>query len=307
MFRILLAEPLDDPTEARLSACAQVVRAPRGDEDTLCDLIAGCDALITRTSTRVTRRLLAAGDRLRVVGVAGVGLDNVDQPAAAERGVAVLHTPAASSDAVAELTLLFILELLRPTRRMTAAYQAGEFRAARAAPHGVELRTLTVGIVGMGRIGSRVGRLCAAFGGSVLYNDVAPVGPFDFPAAPVRKEELWRSADVVTLHTPLTPQTHRLVSAAVLACMKPGALLVNAARGALVDTDALCAALRGGALAGAALDVTDPEPLPPEHELLHLPSAVVTPHIAARTIGGLQRMLAVADDVIAWLRSAPPR
>lgn len=301
--RVLLAEPLEPAAEARLDESADVVRPAASDEAALCARLGDCDALVVRTRTRVTRELLAAAPKLRVVGVAGVGLDNVDLPAAEARGIRVVHTPEASSDAVAEFTVGLMLSLLRPFGRLAEAYRAGRFHEARAGGHGVELRGLCVGIVGMGRIGSRVARICAAgFQARVLYNDVADVGPFDFAAERVEKDELYARSDVVTLHVPLTDLTRRLVGAGVLARLKPGAWLVNTARGELVDLPALAEALRGGRLGGAALDVTDPEPAPADHALFGMPNVILTPHAAARTQGGLRRMCAVVDRVLEALR-----
>lgn len=306
MFKILLAEPLDEAAERRLEGGAVIVRAPAGDEKTLCGLMEDCDALLARTHTPVTRAVLAAGKRLRVVGVAGVGLDRVDTRAAEELGIAILHTPAAASDAVAELTVGLMLQLLRPVPRLMRDYKAGHFRAARAQPHGRELRDLTIGILGLGRIGARVGRICAAgFGAKVIYNDIADPPPPPFPATAVDKPALWASCDILTLHAPLTAQTHHLIAAETLAQLRPTALLINTARGKLVDTDAITEALSQKRLAGAALDVTHPEPLPPEHPLFACETCVLTPHIAARTFGGLRRMYAVVEDVLAFLRRGP--
>jgi phosphoglycerate dehydrogenase-like enzyme len=304
-WRILLAQPLDSEAEARLAAGASIVRPTAGDAAEFQRLIADCDALIVRSSTPVSRALIEAGRRLRVIGVAAVGTDNVDPVAAAEHGVVVLHTPAASSDAVAELTLLLLLQNLRPVGRLADEYRAGRFDAARAGAHGVELRTLTVGVVGLGRIGRRVARICrVGFGAKVLYNDIVDVGPLDFDAQPVDKLRLWSESDIITLHVPLTELTRGLVDAGVLARMRPTALLVNTARGAVVHTAALLTALERGTVAGAALDVTDPEPLPVGHPLLSHPRCLLTPHIAARTHGGLRRMMAVVDDVLAQLARA---
>ncbi len=297
---VLLADSLDAAAEARLHAKAEVLFAA-GDDRALLELIAQADALIARTHTPVTRRLLEAGTRLRVIGVAGVGVDRVDLTAAAECGVTVLHTPGAASDAVAEFTVHLMLELLRPVRALSAAYAAGRFHEARREPHGAELRDCTIGIVGMGRIGSRVGRILAGVGARVVYNDITPVGPFDYPATPLAKRELWAASDFVTLHVPLTSETRGLVGDQVLPQFKAGARLINTARGAAVDTAALVEALQNGSLAGAALDVTDPEPLPADHPLFALPQCVLTPHVAARTHGGLARMYAVVDDVLAYL------
>ncbi len=303
MHRVLLPLPLDPEAEARLAAAAEVVRPPATDEPALCAAIADCDGAVVRTSVPVTRRLLAAGRRLRVVGVAGVGLDHVDVEAARELGVAVLHRPEASSDAVAELTVALMLQLLRPVPRLAAEYRAGRFEAARRRPHGVELRGRTVGIIGMGRIGSRVGRIVAAgFGATVIYNDIAAVGPFDFAAEPVEKAEVFARAEILTLHVPLTEQTRGMVNAGVFEQMGAGARLINTARGAVVMTDALVEALRSGRLAGAALDVTEPEPLPATHPLFEMEKCILTPHVAARTHEGMRRMYAIVDDVIEFLR-----
>ncbi|MFH1748735.1 MAG: NAD(P)-dependent oxidoreductase [Planctomycetota bacterium] len=307
MFKILLADVLDSDSEQRLNAGAQVIRPPAGDEATLCEHIGDCDALVARTHTPVTRAVLAAGQRLRVVGVAGVGVDRVDTAAAAELGITVLNTPDASSDAVAEFAVSLMLQLLRPTARLAAGYKQGIFKEARKSAHGRELRELTVGIVGMGRIGSRVGRICSAgCGARVLYNDIVEVGPFAYPATPADKETIWSTADIITLHVPLTDLTRKLVEGEVLARLRPEAYLINTARGAVVDNAALAKALQKNALAGAALDVTDPEPLPVGHPLFDCNNCIITPHIAARTFGGLHRMYAVVDDVLDHLRTGPP-
>ncbi|MBK9118049.1 MAG: hypothetical protein IPM18_00355 [Phycisphaerales bacterium] len=299
MDRILLAEPLTAAAEARLAMSGELVRAVEPREDELCRLLPGCVALVGRTRTPVTRRLLEVGDLLRVVGIAGVGLDRVDTEAAAERGVRIVHTPAAATEAVAELAVALLLNLLRPVGRLMEEYRAGRFTEARAVPHGRELCDMTVGIVGLGRIGSRFAALCATgFGAQVLYNDIRDVGPLSFPARAVSKEELWGACDVVSLHVPLTGATQGLVSAAVLEQMLPGAYLLNTARGAVVDTLALVASLDSGRLGGAGLDVTEPEPLPAGHALLVHPRCLVTPHIAARTHRGWERMCAVVDEVV---------
>ncbi len=304
MAKILLPFALSPDAEARLAAAGEVVRPPAHDEDTLCAYVADCDAIVARTHVTISRRVLAAGPRLRVVGVPGVGTDRVDVAAADELGIQVVNTPAAATEAVADLALAFMLQLLRPIGRLSAAYRAGVFTGARAAGHGDELHQRTVGIVGMGRIGSAVGRRCAAgFGAQVLYNDIADVGPFDFAAEAVPKDDIWARCDMITLHVPLTPQTRSLIDADVLSRTKPTAYLVNTARGAVVDTAALTAALLGQRIAGAALDVTDPEPLPPEHPLFTCERCLLTPHIAARTHRGLRRMYDVVDAVIAVLRS----
>lgn len=303
--RVLLASPLDPPSERRLADAAEVVRPATEHAESLLRAVAGCEAIIVRTHTRISRELLAAGaGALKVVGVAGVGVDRVDLAAAAELGIAVEHMPAAATHAVAEFTLALMLELLRPIRTLSARYVAGDYAGARLESHGDELASKTVGIVGMGRIGSSVARLCGAgFGARVLYNDIRDVGPFDFSAESAEKPALWAEADVVTLHVPLTGQTRRMIDAETLGRMRPGAMLINTARGEVVDTAALCRALDQGALAGAALDVTDPEPLPSHHPLFEQPRCILTPHVAARTHSGLRNMYGIVDVVLARLSS----
>jgi phosphoglycerate dehydrogenase-like enzyme len=247
--------------------------------------------------------VLKAGKHLRVVGVAGVGTERVDTAAAEELGITVLNTAEASADAVAEFTVALMLQLLRPVPRLAGEYRQGHFKPARAEAHGNELGGLTVGIVGMGRIGSRVGRICnAGFGARVLYDDIVDVGPFPFETVAVDKPTIWSRSDIVTLHVPLTGLTRGLVNADVLAQFRPSAVLINTARGPVVDTEALTAALEQGRIAGAALDVIDPEPLPMEHPLFACERCILTPHVAARTVAGLRGMFGIVDLVLTFLR-----
>lgn len=301
--------PFDFPADRRaLLAQRGRVLQPTTSQAPLTHLLPDCDALIARTNLVINADLLRHAPRLRVIGVAGVGLDNVDLDAAAQLGIEVLHVPDAASDAVAEWAVGLMLQLIRPRARLVSEYRAGQFRGARANASGVELRELCVGILGLGRIGSRVGRICNhGFGARVLYNDIRSVPPPGFHATPVEKSELWRTADILSLHTPLTPLTRGLLSADVLNQLKPGAILINTARGAIVDTAALLAALQSGRLGGAGLDVLDPEPLSPDHDLFKLPNCLLTPHVAARTQGGLDRMLGVVERVLEFLDRTPPR
>lgn len=307
MHRVLLTDTLDADAEARLAAAAEVVRPNARDEAAICAAVADCDAIVAKTSTPITRRILEASARLRVVGVAGVGLDKVDEAAANELGIRVIHVPAAASDAVAELTFALILQLLRPVARMADQYRRGAFAEARREPHGVELCGQTVGILGCGRIGSRVARIAVGFGCRVLYHDIRTVDPPPAGAASVDSETLWRESDIVSLHVPLTSQTRGMVDARRITTMRRGALLINTCRGAVVQTDVLLAALASGQLGGAGLDVVEPEPLPLGHPLFAMPNCLLTPHIASRTHAGLRRMNAVVDDVLAALRHKPKK
>jgi D-3-phosphoglycerate dehydrogenase len=272
------------------------------DETDLIAAVGTCDALLVRSQCRVTRRVLDAAPRLRVIGRAGVGLENIDVAAAEERGVAVLHTPEAATDAVADLTLALMLALVRRLSCYDHQVRQGIFHEARTAALR-EMADLTVGIIGFGRIGQAVGRRCHyGFGMPVLYNDIASIRPPGFPAQAVAKQDLYRQSDIVSLHVPLTEATRGLIDREALAQFKTDAILINTARGAVVDSTALAAALRDGRLAGAGLDVFDPEPLPLHHPLLSAPNTLFTPHIGARTDHGLRRMSEIIDAVITFLQ-----
>jgi phosphoglycerate dehydrogenase-like enzyme len=188
-----------------------------------------------------------------------------------------------------------------------AAVRYGGFEQARRTTCLCELSELTLGIVGLGRIGKAVARRCRhGFGMRILYNDIVSPGWLDFAATPVGKEELYNTSDVVSLHVPLTDETKYLINAGALAKFKPQAILLNTSRGAVVDSEALAHALSSGAIAGAALDVFDPEPLPPNHALMHAPNTLFSPHVGARTVGGLARMNEVVEDVIRVLEGKQP-
>lgn len=302
--RIILAGKLDAATESRLESAADVVRVQASDEDDLLKLVSEADAIVGRTHTPLTARVFEAGKKLRVVGIAGVGLDQVDVLAAQEHGVKVLNRAGAATQAVAELTVLMMLTLERRIDRYGSSYDQGNYQI-RNQIRDHEFSTKTIGIIGMGRIGRRVAEIVQrGFGCRVLYNDVVDVGPFDFDCQAVSKDELFTSVDVISLHVPLSVDTRGLVDAEQLSQIPSAAHLINTCRGAVVDTEALVEALRSNQLAAAALDVTDPEPLPVGHALFALDNCVLTPHIASRTSVGMANMFAVADDVLAYLERA---
>lgn len=273
------------------------------DEEVLKRAVRDCDALLVRTGSRVSREVIECAERLRVIGRGGVGLDNIDLQAARERGIEVVYTPGAATNAVAELTIGLMIALVRRVVVGDAAVRAGRFTEERKAHRAGELSQLTLGIVGMGRIGQAVARRCLnGFKMRVIYNDIADVTPLEINATSVSKETLYGDADVVSLHVPLTDETRGLIDAAALSRFKPGAFLVNTARGAVVDGIALAEALTSGRLGGAALDVFDPEPLPRDHPMMRAPNTCFTPHVGARTRTGLARMNEVVDDVIRILK-----
>ncbi|UCC30327.1 MAG: hydroxyacid dehydrogenase [Phycisphaerales bacterium] len=307
-LHIVFAEKFDTQAVERMRSVGRVTILDTCDEATLTEAVRDCDALLVRTYAPVTRGVLEKAKRLRVIGRGGVGLENIDVDAARERGITVVYTPGAATEAVADLTIGLMISLLRHIIAGDAMVRAGHLAEARARAVDCDLGELTVGIVGLGRIGKAVARRCRnGFGMTVVYNDIVEPGLVDFVARPLAKEPLYRQADVVSLHVTLTDLTRGLINDETLAQFKAGAILINTARGAVVDSEALAKALSTGRLAGAGLDVFDPEPLPEGHPLLTAPNTLFTPHIGARTHGGLARMNAVVDDVIDVLQGKPPR
>lgn len=305
---IVVAEWLSAEAMERLRAAGEVVELPDGRQETIARAVGHAQALIVRTYGQVTRRVIDAAPDLRVIGRAGVGLENIDVDYARRRGVAVVYTPAAATQAVAELTVGLMLAVVRRIPEYEARLRAGEFAELRGHASGGELSGKTVGIVGLGRIGKAVARICHwGLGMKVVYNDIVEMGWLDTPADALGKDALYAASDVVSLHVPLTPLTEKLVNETSLACFKPGAYLINTARGKVVDSAAVAAALADGRLAGAAFDVLDVEPPPPDHPLLAAPNCVLSPHVGARTPAGLAAMSDVVDDVIAVLCGKRPK
>jgi D-3-phosphoglycerate dehydrogenase len=290
VHRILIADPLEaSGLDILRAAGADVTVLAAADRDRLAERVADADALVVRSATRVTRELLAAAPRLRVVGRAGIGVDNVDVPAATERGVLVVNAPTANVLSATEHTFAMLLSLARRVPAADASMKRGEWD--RKSFLGVELQGKTLGVVGFGRIGQRVAARARGFEMSVLAYD-----PFLEPSVARRLEveqapldELLARADVVTLHTPLTPETRNLLDAPRIAKLKRGALVVNCGRGGTLDEAALLAALESGAVGGAALDVFEQEPTP-RHELVRHPRVVASPHIGAQTVEAQERI-----------------
>ncbi len=297
--RVLVSDPLSARAVASLRATPGLdVEERRGlSEDQLLPLVAGIDAWIVRSATKVTRRLIDAAPGLRWVARAGAGLDNIDVDAARARGIVVLNVPGANAVAVAELTFGLLLALLRQIPAADASLRRGEWDRARW--KGGELRGRTLGIVGLGRIGRALAARARAFEmpcvGHDPYVDDASVRALGVEPLPL--QALLPRAQILTLHLPLTPETRGLIGAAELARLPKGALVVNAARGGLLDEEALHAALVSGALGGAALDVFAAEP-PGASPLLSLPNVVATPHVGAATVEAQE---AVGEEIVKLL------
>jgi D-3-phosphoglycerate dehydrogenase len=281
--RILVAEPLAEDGLTLLRAEHEVVTAANPPREELLERIPRYDALIVRSGIRVDAQLIRAGTRLVVIGRAGTGLDNIDLEAADAAGVAVVNAPAANTTAVAEHALALMLALARQITTAESSLRAGEWR--RADFMGVELAGKTLGIIGLGRIGLAVADRARAMDMQLLGAD--PYVAADAAAAhgvrlaPIA--ELLPRADFVSLHVPLADATRGLLGPAELAQMKPTAIVINTARGGIVDETALAAALAAGRLGGAGMDVFEDEPLPADSPLRSAPNTVLTPHLGAST------------------------
>ena len=245
--------------------------------------LAEADALVVRSATRVTAALLERAPRLRVIGRAGVGVDNIELDAATRRGILVMNTPGGNAVSVAEHTLALLLALARSVPQLNATIHAGRWEKSGAA--GIELRGKTLGLLGLGRVGSEVARLGRALEMRVLAHDpyISENVARETGVELVSLSELLARSDFFSLHAALSPATERIINAATLAQMKRGARLINTARGELVDEAALAEALRSGHVAGAAVDVFATEP-PRGSPLLGLPNVIATPHIAGSTV-----------------------
>ena len=275
--------------------------------DELIATIPGYDALVVRSETKVTEPVIAAGDNLQVVARAGIGVDNIDLDAATRAGVAVVNAPIGNTVAAAEHTVALMLSLARNVPQAYASMKDGQWQ--RSAFMGIEVRNKTLGIIGLGRVGSEVARRAASFGMRLVAYDpfVSPDFASRLGVTVMSLDELLPQADFITLHTPLTAGTAKLISGPQLAKMKPGARLINVARGELVDEDALLEALENEQLAGVALDVFTNEP-PGDLPLLKHPRLVATPHLGASTQEA-QREVAIeaAEQVLLVLDGKPAR
>jgi lactate dehydrogenase-like 2-hydroxyacid dehydrogenase len=257
--------------------------------------IVGLYCLLTE---RVDAELLDAAPELRVVSNYAVGYNNIDVEACTARGIPVGHTPGVLTDTTADFAFALLMAAARRVVEGMDYVRAGKWQTwGPKLLMGQDVHGATLGIVGLGRIGTAVARRAQGFDMRVLYHDtrVTEVDPA-LGALPVPLATLLRESDFISVHVPLTPETRGLIGAEQLAMCKPSAVLVNTARGPVVDPDALYAALRDGTLAAAALDVTEPEPLPADHPLLELPNCIVTPHIASSSHATRTQMSVIAAE-----------
>jgi D-3-phosphoglycerate dehydrogenase / 2-oxoglutarate reductase len=307
MNRILVTEKIAAEGLAVLRETAEVDVQLEWDRSTLLAAIAEYDALVVRSATKVNAELIEAGTKLRVIGRAGTGVDNIDVEAATRRGIVVVNAPASNNVAVAELTIGLLLGLARQIPQAHGSVQAGKWERSKFM--GWEVRGKTLGLVGLGRIGSEVARRARGLEMEVVAYD--PVVSFDRAAQMgvevLALDELLQRSDVVSLHVPLIEATRNLIDGGRIGQMKKGAFLINASRGGIVDEAALLEALNNNHLAGAALDVFSVEP-PQQNPLTNHPRVIVTPHVGAsteeaQTLTGVD----VAEGVVATLAGGTPR
>jgi (S)-sulfolactate dehydrogenase len=310
-MKIVISEFMDEPSVNELRRRFEVLYDPKlvDRHDELLRQLGDAQALVVRNRTQVRGDLLAAAPQLQVVGRLGVGLDNIDVAACQARAIAVIPATGANALAVAEYVIATAMVLLRGAYLSTAAVAAGEWPRSRLS-EGRESAGKTLGLVGFGGIGRLTARLAQALGMHVIAHD--PMLPPDAPAWAetgtrcVSLDTLLREADAVSLHVPLTADTQGLINAERIAGMKREAVLINTARGGIVDEVALAQALRDGRLAGAALDVFEHEPLPAGSALAGVPNLILTPHIGGVTQESNERVSAmIAEQVAARLLGAP--
>ncbi len=284
-WTVLVTDKVSDSGLEVLYADArfEVLKIDDSGSGDFADAIQRAHGLIVRSATKVDGAMLDQAADLRVIGRAGVGVDNIDLEAATARGVAVLNAPAGNTVSAAELTMALILSTMRRVAAADASMRSGAW--ARSNFKGVELRGRTLGLVGAGRIGGEVARRCRAFGMNVLAYDpfLTSARADELHVERVELGEVLAASDVVSLHLPLTDSTRNLIDDAAIESMKDGAFLINVARGGIVDERALSAALESGKLAGAALDVFENEPLEDGSPLRAAPNLVLTPHLGAST------------------------
>jgi len=308
MFKVLVSDPISDHGLQKLMDAPDVALDKKTglNEDELVAIIGEYDALLVRSQTKVTARIMEAASRLKVIGRAGVGVDNIDLEAATQKGIIVINAPDGNTIATCELTFAMMMALARNIPQAYKKTISGEWD--RKSFVGVELRAKVLGVIGMGRIGSEVAKRAKAFGMEILGYD-----PFltedraeKMGVTLATIDQICEQADFITVHTPLTNETRNLLSKPQFAKMKKGVRIINCARGGIIDEQALVAAIDEGIVAGAAFDVFVEEPPKPDHPFLNHPKIIVTPHLGASTVEAQENVaIDVAEEVLHILRDEP--
>ena len=283
-IRVLVADDVSDSGLQPLRDAGFALEKKTGlAPDALREAISDCDALIVRSETKVTAELMDGAKKLRVIGRAGVGVDNIDVAAATGRGIVVMNAPDGNTITTAEHTIALLVALARSVAQANQSLKEGNWKRKQFI--GVELQGKTLGIIGLGRIGRAVAERARAFGMKIIGHDpfIAPEQARDLEIEVAPLDEVFARAEFLTVHTPLTAETRGIIGAEAFKKMKQGVRVINCARGGLVDEAALYEAIKSGIVAGAALDVFEQEPPPTDHPLLSLDQVIVTPHLGAST------------------------
>lgn len=314
-YKVVIAESLDQVCVDWIAERANMVFVPISDGDEqVCRALRGADGLVIRTYTVIDDAFLDRTPSLKVIGRAGVGLDNLDLDACRRRGVSVVYTPEANTQAVIEYVIAIILDDLRPRLTLDAPIDIDAWSMCRKGVNvGSQLDTLTLGILGFGRIGKKLGRVAHAVGMKLLVNDLLPEATLhdavEFPFEFVDKPTLYRESDIVSIHADGRPSNHHVIGAEAFSQLNPQGMLINAARGTLIDNAALLEWLTSTADTGgrAVLDVHVPEPIPADYPFWGVANVRILPHLAARTYTALRNMSWVVKDVLAVLEGKTPQ
>ncbi|MEO3945234.1 phosphoglycerate dehydrogenase [Gorillibacterium sp. CAU 1737] len=308
MYKVLVSDPISDMGIQQLHDAedVQVDKITGLKEDELVEIIGNYDALLVRSQTKVTAKILEAAHRLKAIGRAGVGVDNIDLEAATKKGIVVVNAPDGNTIATAELSFAMMMATARMIPQAYKKTIGGEWD--RKTFVGVELRGKTLGVIGMGRIGSEVAKRAKVFGMKVLGYD-----PFlteeraeKLGVVFASVDDIVEQADFITVHTPLTNDTRNLLDRPQFARMKKGVRIVNCARGGIINEEALVAAVEEGIVAGAAFDVFLQEPLPADHPFTQHPNIIVTPHLGASTVEAQENVaIDVSEEVLNIMRDQP--
>ena len=309
-FKVLLFEAIHKKGLDHLEEHgAEIAYAPGFEADRICSSVGDVDGIIARAQGRIDANVMGHAPRLKVVGRHGIGVDNIDVAAATERGIFVVNTPDAPGESVAEFVAMAMVALSKGMVQADRAVRNDDwdFRNRHVGP---ELIGKALGIVGMGRIGRRIAEICSlGFGMNVVYCDVYPLPADEESRLKVRSvdlKQLLSTSDFVSLNVPLLESTRHLIDADTINLMQPHAYLVNCSRGPVVDEKALLEALKGGRIAGAAIDVFENEPVSPDNPLLKLDKVLLSPHCSGHSVESAEKMSMVAADIVRILKGQKP-
>lgn len=295
--KIFISEPINKQGMDILGDQVEILLAPDTRKETALIMIKDADAAILRATTRFDSEVIEAGIKLKAIVRTGVGLDNVDMKFAGEKGIYVCNTPGTNDETVAEHVVAMVMALSKQVIVMDRAVREQRWQE-RFSPMQRDVKNKMLGIIGLGKTGLATARFCSNLGMNVVAYDPYVINPLPAISQTNDLDQLFRTADFITLHCPSTPITHHMVGNRLLSMMKPGACLINASRGDLVEEDALVQALSQNQIAGAAIDVFEREPLPAGHPLMAFPNVILSPHVAGSTTESNERIATVAAQAV---------